>query len=647
MMSSYNLRSKKSPVITQSIKSKKRRLSPLTTENLGNDDIDNDDEEIEDIDLFYDIDDDNDSDDGNGLSEYDIFLDCLISSITSKLRDRYPKLNKKRLRRDISKAVATERIGFLVQHYLSNIDNIKSKPLTEAEIKTQMKTKKKLLRELSLLTPTYADIINANLNKEDRARALIMFYQRDKIDPLSFEYLDYVQKLSDLINSNRDSKDINAALCKLRNTNSNSRHCLKSIVNANISDEHKLKALNIYDSLCAIDVAHPNYTSIVSELDHILQHKIDPSQNDLEQELRQKCDSTHNNHKSRILALNAPIEIKQRLFEMYDYMSSLSKSSDKYHDIYNKLSVALRLPYNNLRPINHDVREIQRRLDQGIYGMQHVKEQILRAVINKQQNPNSSVIIALEGPPGVGKTRVAQTIARALDLPFNTISFGGSIDSTILKGSTNVWSGSAPSSILDILAKSKCANPVVLFDEVDKLGSTPKGTELQNALLHILDPTQNTEFNDCFINEFPHDISKMWIIVAMNDSSHLSRPLRDRLNIITIPAYDKKELHNIIKSHTFDESLYHIGFKTGDISITDNAIDALISRLNLETGGLRQIKAILNEVLSKIHMACHVDPKTLSYSVPGFTELPYIISTQTINNLCPAPKSKPYNPMYT
>lgn len=643
-MARYNLRSRKQRkvsssdiVVSESELPVKHSKSSRVKRQKVTDDSDN--EELSDIDNF--IDDSSISDDSD--NEDDLCTPVILS-LTSMLSKKFPKLNRKKLQRYVKRGLTMDRVNLVMRHYLNHRDNPTDIP--EDQIKLTLKHRKRVKERLIKQMPTMADIIAAKLNCEMHERAIIMHSILSDTDPFSLEYIDMKDKLVNLIKNNRNFKYINHHLYNLRETNIHNRYNLEKIITAPISEENKLKALDLFDALSVLDVAHPDYEDIVLRLDDIMKKIVEPDHSALEDELKASCQPSNVDYKSRILKLDAPFSVKGVLYDMCDTMMSLPRSSDRYQNLYNKLNLALRLPYNQVLPVSDNISDVKARLDQGIFGMASVKEQILQAVINRQKNPHSSVILALEGPPGVGKTKVAKTIADALNLPFNIISFGGSIDSTILKGSDNVWSGAGPSAIVNILAKSKCANPVVLLDEVDKLGQTRGGTELQNALLHLLDPTQNVHFTDGFLNEFTHDISQMWIIIAMNDANNLSTALRDRLQIIKIPAYNAQEKHDIVLDYTFNECLHQVGFNNGDVSIDSEAIKTLISLIDDKKSGMRKIKATLTQILSKIHMACHVDPKTLSYSLPNFNGLPYTISNATITALVPKPKTVPYHPMY-
>ena len=313
-----------------------------------------------------------------------------------------------------------------------------------------------------------------------------------------------------------------------------------------------------------------------------------------------------------------------------------------------KLHWYMKLPYQKLAPSFHSNNNleycvsIKKRLDEKIYGLDTVKEKIMHAVNDRNHNPNARSLIALKGKPGMGKTVLAKQIAEAAGLPFAKISLGGSIDSTMFKGSDGVWSGSNPSMLLQILARTGAANTVILLDEIDKLGDSAKGIEVENALLHILDPSQNTQFDDLYLADFPHDISKIWFIVSMNSDRTLSPALKDRLNIIDVPSYNKQELTEIIIRHVLPTALLEKGFDKTDITITKAACEKILMQLKdeIDSTGVRPIERVIGEIVSRLNMLRNFwgqDSKEIgvSYSLPTFQSIPFTLDTTGLETLYP------------
>jgi ATP-dependent Lon protease len=288
-------------------------------------------------------------------------------------------------------------------------------------------------------------------------------------------------------------------------------------------------------------------------------------------------------------------------------------------------------------------------LDERLFGMENVKEELLIAAANRFTSPNAFVSIALEGPPGVGKTAIASVFAEIMNLPFERISLGGIDDSSILKGSNTQWVGSRPSTILETLGRFKVSNGVILFDEIDKIGDTPRGHEVVGALIHITDYTQNNEFRDAFISEFTHDISKLWFMFSMNDSSALNPILRDRLHIIKLDAYTANELKTIFRQYVFPRALCNVGIDAvtaSQITVSDDALDSLISReMNNKTKtGVRHIERHARTIASRINFLLQLKTECVTVKPKFFIEnfsLPRELSRKDIETFIgPAPQKE-------
>ncbi len=264
--------------------------------------------------------------------------------------------------------------------------------------------------------------------------------------------------------------------------------------------------------------------------------------------------------------------------------------------------------------------------------MNSTKEHVLRIINDKIRGVCDSPIIALQGSPGVGKTKLAKAIATALDLPFHKISLGGNIDVTMFKGSETVWVGSNPSLLVQFLARSGTSDIVILLDEVDKLGDTHAGLQIQHALLHILDPIQNKEFQDVYLNEIPHDLSRIWFVLSMNDETRLDKTLLDRLNIVRVNDYSPSEKAEIVMNYTMPHILKDKGFLPGELILSQEACDLCVAYSGKD-GGIRKIEHILNEVVSKINLYASVSGdvrKNMTYRIPKFNGFPYVVTDETM-----------------
>jgi len=364
--------------------------------------------------------------------------------------------------------------------------------------------------------------------------------------------------------------------------------------------------------------------------------------------------------KRKIFYLDADDKVKAKLYEMNNELENLNRENSEYNTLKAKILWAISLPHrklaqtkiidanSNMEDVNLYCSAIYNKLNTNLYGMKNVKERLMQTVLNRVYNPNTKSMLGLSSPPGRGKTAVASALAKAMDLPFERISLGGMEDPSIFKGTDNSWVGASPSIILHILKKMKVSNGIVLFDEIDKLGNSVRGREIQYALLHITDYVQNKEFHDLFLSEFTHDLSNIWFMFAMNNHDWLDPALKDRLDIVKVEKYSKNDINAIITKHFLPDAISNAGLKEGDITISKcgcNAIQSVLSD-NIDSDGLRPIQKHITNVVSKLNLLRVVKSNNdikLSYKLPNFTNFPCEITKDTIDKLI---ERKYTNPSY-
>lgn len=503
--------------------------------------------------------------------------------------------------------------------------------------------------------PTIPNILRSNLFQEDKVYSIKLYDEMIQCAPNTPEYLS----LSSRINAILDSVDerlssSSSQLDLLRKKINIDVPTFSKILDAKITEKDKLKALVLFDSLRYKYFGSDEWNETVSQIDLMIKSEFD-SQEELfiAQQSEAELDNVKvtSSLKRRIFDLDADIPIKKRIHDMYEEMSSRESHDSIYSELKNKIQLSIQLPYNkvinhfeNISPeeIGKYLSEVYERLNSEIYGMKDVKEKIIQVLNNRISNPNSGAVLALKGKPGLGKTKLAQAVAKATGLPFDKISLGGSIDPTIFKGSSSVWSGASPSLLLKILSRLKYSNGIVLLDEVDKLGDTDKGIEVQNSLLHVLDPSQNKKFQDLFLDEFDHDISRVWFILSMNDDVLLNPALKDRLDIIEIQEYTVEETIEIIRKFTLPRSLEDKGIKKDLIDITPEACRKLLS-LCSDKNGLRSVERAINDIVSKLNLLNSIGKEKsvpLSFKLKHFNGFPFTINCDDIEILFVPPKSK-------
>ena len=301
--------------------------------------------------------------------------------------------------------------------------------------------------------------------------------------------------------------------------------------------------------------------------------------------------------RNKMKSLDLPINIVKRLNEEIDRYSLTSATSPEMTTIRTYIDWLLSLPWNKLSKDNTDIKKITEVLDNSHFGLENVKKRIIEYIaVKKKTNTSNSPIICLVGPPGVGKTSLANSIAKALNKDFVKVSLGGINDEAEILGHRRTYVGASPGKIIQQMKKATTSNPVFLIDEVDKLTKDYKG-DPASALLEILDKEQNTKFCDNYIEE-EFDLSNVMFILTANNISNIPAPLLDRLEIIELSSYTIYEKLNIAKYHLIPNLLND--YKVKNIKFTDEAIQKIITFYTKEAGArdlYRQIDSIIRKAI--------------------------------------------------
>ena len=264
-------------------------------------------------------------------------------------------------------------------------------------------------------------------------------------------------------------------------------------------------------------------------------------------------------------------------------LKRLNPSSPDYSVQSNYLREMLDLPWNHLSEDNLDLEHARQVLDADHFGLEKVKERILEYLaVLKLKADMKSPILCLYGPPGVGKTSLGKSVARALNREFVRMSLGGLHDESEIRGHRKTYIGAMPGRILQSIKKAGTSNPVFILDEIDKVGNDFRG-DPQSALLEVLDPEQNGSFHDNLL-DIDYDLSKVMFIATANDLSTIAGPLRDRMEIIEVTGYLMEEKREIAKRHLIPKQLENHGITTGHVTIPDEIIDLIIEKYTRESG---------------------------------------------------------------
>ncbi|HSW77033.1 MAG TPA: AAA family ATPase [Candidatus Saccharimonadales bacterium] len=531
------------------------------------------------------------------------------------------------------------------------------KELLKEEFKnTNDKEYQKLNKELNTICSqlnnnkvTMTKILKSNLGQVDKEYLIEMYGILREMDENSMAYIDLNKSLQTMIytdNKKPLTKRINDEIKNLQNKLAAETPTLDKIMKANLSEQDKLQALELYQrftQLTVNDLHSYDWFFIRKKIMTLLNKNVDHTPHlQLIEDTVKKCQPVTKNLKTQLLMLDTSIEIKSKLYRMYEDSISTTDCHEK-NELQGKLKWLVSLPYQKLSTqlqsdhIEQYCYAVYNELNRDMYGMKEVKEKLMFYVYNRIKNPHSSAILCLKGPPGVGKTKLIQCLAKALNRYFDKISFGGAHDATILIGGNPIWRGSAPSMIIQILARAKCADPIILLDELDKTATTNKGLEVQHALLPILDPTQNHQCNDDFLNEFPHDYSHVWFIGTVNRDDQLDPALKDRLEIVNVPAYNKNQQVDIMIGYTLPNTCVKFGLNKDDIKIDDKACRVLLNFLShdIKESGLRCVEKAIYDMVSKINFLTipNYQNYNLSYQLSDFTSYPYTMTTKTVKKL--------------
>lgn len=301
-------------------------------------------------------------------------------------------------------------------------------------------------------------------------------------------------------------------------------------------------------------------------------------------------------YRRKITALHLDEDREKKLLKEVDRLSKMQSSNQEGTVIRTYLDTCLDLPWNTFTEDDLDIAKAQRVLDRDHYGLKKVKDRILEVLAVRKLAPDvKGQIICLVGPPGVGKTSIARSIAESLNRKYVRISLGGVRDEAEIRGHRRTYIGAMPGKIISAILTAKSANPLLLLDEVDKMASDFRGDPAA-ALLEALDPEQNVAFKDHYL-DIPFDLSDVLFITTANTTDTIPRPLLDRMDVIELSSYTRVEKFEIAKRHLLPKQLAATGLK-GRVKLTNSALYGLIDGYTQEAG-VRNLERAVTELLRK------------------------------------------------
>jgi ATP-dependent Lon protease len=316
-----------------------------------------------------------------------------------------------------------------------------------------------------------------------------------------------------------------------------------------------------------------------------------------------------------LLESDIPIALKSAAMKKIATLRYMEPGSGEFYKIKNWVDTFMRLPFNNYKslPITIDngveachefMADAQKTLNEAVYGMNDAKMQIMQMLGQLLTNPKAiGTAIAIHGPAGTGKTSIVKEgISKILNRPFAFIALGGATDSSFLEGHGYTYEGSTWGKIVQILIDSKCMNPVIYFDELDKISDTPKGEEITGILTHLTDTSQNSQFHDKYFTEIDFDLSKCLFIFSYNDESKVNPILRDRMYRIQTKGYNQKQKTVIANDYLLPKIREQVRFEKSDIIIPDDVIQYIVENCCSKEDGVRNLKRCLEIIHTKLNL---------------------------------------------
>src|SRR3989475_3404478 len=466
-----------------------------------------------------------------------------------------------------------------------------------------------------------------------RARQLpAPVYSGPEVDPLLRAIVDLVDPLPTLIQmpgigevvealrSERDSTALGYRVASLLNLTVEAEQAL---LEASTQDDllrrlyaalaHEVQVLQLRNKIASDAQAEIGK----SQRDYVLRQQLKAIQQELGEDGGDESDIGE--LKKRVEEAGLPEHVRKEADRELGRLTKIPAASPEHQVIRSYLELLLELPWSKTSVDSLELPRVRQVLDEDHYGIQDVKERIVEHLAVLKLNAGAKApILCLVGPPGVGKTSLGQSIARALGRRFERISLGGVHDEAELRGHRRTYVGAMPGRVIQAIRRAGVKNPVLMLDEVDKMGRDFRGDPAA-ALLEVLDPAQNHTFTDHYV-DLPFDLSQVFFITTANTLDPVSEPLLDRMEIIRLPGYSEYEKREIAKRYLWPRRLKEAGLSAEQVQLADEMITEIICRYTREAG-VRQLEQMLGRLTRKIAVQLADLPAT----EPGEAPVPIVI----------------------
>ena len=353
-------------------------------------------------------------------------------------------------------------------------------------------------------------------------------------------------------------------------------------------------------------------------------------------------------YRMTLLESNIPVQFKAAAMKKVNSLRHMEPGSGEFYKIKNWVDTFMKIPFTNYQDLPISIEDgvdkchefmanAQKTLDDAVYGLNDAKMQIMQMLGQLLTNPKAiGTAIAIHGPPGTGKTSlVKEGISKILNRPFAFIALGGATDSSFLEGHGYTYEGSTWGKIVQIILDSKCMNPVIYFDELDKISDTPRGEEIAGILTHLTDTAQNSQFHDKYFAEINFDLSKCLFIFSYNDESKVNPILKDRMYRIKTKGYSGKEKTVIANNYLLPRIREQVKFKENDIIIPDDVLGYINENHCHKEDGVRNMKRCLEIIYTKLNLYRLMKPGSNLFEgeMSLKVEFPYKVTKEIVDKL--------------